>query len=191
VTEKSDGPAPSAPHLQVSICLELLDDIQEQLRFADQKAGFVSVLNVFLFGFIATHFDKLRTLCESQKVPTTAATVLALVLVAIYLLFTVAALLLVVSCVMSRFGERGPESRVFFGHIARRYAADPVRYAQVVSRMTDAEWVQQLGQQVAEVSRLAIIKHKRIRWATICTLVSVFLWMVALVTMVAISWARP
>lgn len=92
---------------------------------------------------------------------------------------------------MSRFGHLGPESRVFFGHIARRYAADPLRYPQVVSRMTEAEWVQQLGQQVVEVSHLAIIKHRRIRWATICTLTSILLWMVALVTMVAIYWTRP
>lgn len=75
MTEKSDGP-PAAAQLQVSICLGLLDDIQEQLRFADQKAGFVSVLNVFLFGFATTHLDKLRTLYETQPRPSTAAIVL-------------------------------------------------------------------------------------------------------------------
>ena len=36
--------------------------------------------------------------------------------------------------------------------------------------MTDAQWVEHSANQVVEVSRLAIIKHKRIRWATMSTL---------------------
>ncbi|MGD0899160.1 MAG: Pycsar system effector family protein [Thermoguttaceae bacterium] len=191
MTEPARGPQPAAPSSQISICLEILDDIQEQIRFADQKAGFVSVLNVFLFGFIATNFDKLRPLYASAKEPNVAAILFAVVVVSIYLVFTAASFLLVVSCVMSRFGKRGPRSRVFFGDIAARYGADHARYVQDISAMTDAQWVEELGNQVVEVSRLAIIKHRRIRWATMSTLAGVMLWLVALVTVVSLHWIMP
>jgi hypothetical protein len=186
--DPSDKSTPSAPSSQISICLNLLDDIQEQIRSADAKAGFISMLNVFLFGFIATNFEKIRLLYDSGKQPGTAAVALAVVVVSVYLLFTVASFVLVVTCVMSRFAQRGPESKVFFGHIARRYAAEPGAYAKIVSQMTDSQWVRELGNQIAEVSTLGLIKHNRIRWATITTLASVLLWLVALVTIVAIRW---
>jgi hypothetical protein len=190
VSENPKEAQPAATSSQISICLEILDDIQEQIRFADQKAGFISVLNVFLFGFIANNFDKLRTLHLSGKDLGTAGMVAAMVVVGIYLVFTVASFLLVVSCVMSRFGQRGPKSRVFFGDIAAGYAADHGRYVETISHMTDAQWVQELGNQVVEVSRLAIIKHKRIRWATMSTLAGVLLWVIALVTIVAVCWVK-
>jgi uncharacterized membrane protein YwzB len=148
------------------------------------------VLNVFLFGFIAAHFDKLRALYESAKEPNVPGTMLAVVVVSIYLAFTVASFLLVVSCVMSRFGKRGPRSRVFFADIAARYGADHARYVQDISAMSDAQWVEELGNQVVEVSRLAIIKHRRIRWATMSTLAAVMLWLVSLVTIASFYWVR-
>jgi len=184
----SEASAPSSPSTQISVCLNLLDDIQEQIRSADSKAGFISMLNVFLFGFIATNFDKIRSLYDGGKHPGTVALALAVGTVFIYLLFTVVSFVLVVTCVMSRFAQRGPESKVFFGHIARKYCAEPGQYAKVVLQMSDGQWVQELGNQIAEVSALALIKHKRIRWATMTTLASVLLWLVALVTIVSIHW---
>jgi hypothetical protein len=183
------GPAsPSSPSTQISICLNLLDDIQDQIRAADTKAGFISMLNVFLFGFIATNFETIRGLCASGKNPGTATLVATILTVSLYLAFTVASLVLVVTCVMSRFAERVPESRVFFGHIAKRYSLEPAKYAKIVSHMTDSQWVEELGIQVAEVSSLALIKHRRIRWATLTTLASVMLWLLALVIIVGIRW---
>ncbi len=180
---------PSSPSTQVSICLELLDDIQEQLRFADSKAGFISVLNVFLMGFVANHFDKVKALYDRGHGLHGYLIAIALVMSGIYLLTTVASFLLIVSSVMSRFSGRGTQSRVFFGQIATRYD-DGEHYAEAIQQMSDADWVRELGNQIAAVSRLALIKHKRIRWATMTTLASVLLWLVALVTLVSIGWAK-
>ena len=187
-TEGLPQSGPSSPISQISICLNLLDDIQEQIRAADSKAGFISMLNVFLFGFIATNFEKVRAIYDAGKTPGTVAVTAAIAIVCIYLLFTVASFVLVVTCVMSRFAQRGPESKVFFGQIAKRYSAEPGHYAEVISQMTDGEWVRELGNQIAEVSLLALIKHRWIRWATMTTLAAVLLWLVALVTVVGIRW---
>ena len=56
--------------------------------------------------------------------------------------------------------------------------------------MTNAQWLDELGAQVVEVSRLAMLKHKCVRWAACCTLVSVLLWVGSLVTMVSIFWMQ-
>lgn len=176
--------------LQSSVCLQILDDIQEQIRFADSKAGFIAAFNVLLFGFIATHLDKLRTIYAAGKDINVPLVVLAIVLVAIYVSCTVVSFSLVVSCIISRFGGGGKQSRVFFGHIAAQYGKDYARYIRDIRGMTDADWVEQLATQVVEVSRLALIKHRRTRLAAISTLISVLLWLASLVTMVSIFWLQ-
>jgi hypothetical protein len=186
----SDAPSASQPQAwQASACLDILNDIQEQIRFADSKAGFIAAFNVLLFGFVATHMDKLRTLCGTEKLSACCITA-ALVLVGIYVTLTVITFGLVVSCVVSRFGGRVRQSRVFFAHIADQYGKNHKRYSQDISRMTNAEWLDEIGGQVVEVSRLAMLKHRRVRWAAYCTLLSVLLWVGSLVTMVSIFWTH-
>jgi hypothetical protein len=189
MTKPSAGAEMPPPAWQMSACLEILDDIQEQIRFADSKAGFIAAFNVLLFGFVANHMDKLRTLWNGKSVGT-GVLVFALVLVGIYVASMVVTFGLVVSCVISRFGGRAPQGRVFFAHIAAQYGKNHKRYAQDIGAMTNADWVEELGSQVVEVSRLAILKHKRVRWAACCTLVSVLLWIISLVTLVSIVWMQ-
>jgi hypothetical protein len=186
-TQPASSPAPPQTW-QMSACLDILNDIQEQIRFADSKAGFIGAFNVLLFGFVATHMDKLRTLCGGKG--DTGFVILALILVGIYVLSTVSAFTLVVFCVVSRFGGRVQQSRVFFAHIASQYGRNHKRYAQDMGAMTSAEWLEELGAQVVEVSRLAIQKHRYVRWAGYCTLFSVLLWVGSLVTMVSIFWTQ-
>ena len=116
--------------------------------------------------------------------------VLALVFVAIYVTSMVITFALVVSCVISRFGGRVAQGRVFFGHIAARYGKDHKRYARDLSDMTNDDWAEELGAQVVEVSRLAVLKHKYVRWAACCTLFSVLLWIVSLTTLVLACWTK-
>lgn len=184
-----ETPVPSPPQTwQLSTCLDILGDIQEQIRFADSKAGFIAAFNVLLFGFVANHMDKLRTVCSKEL--GTGIVTLALILVAVYVTATVITFALVVSCIVSRFGGRVRQSRVFFAHIAEHYGKSHKSYAQDIGAMTTAEWLDELGAQVVEVSRLAILKHKRVRWAAYCTLMSVLLWIGSLVTMVSIFWTQ-
>lgn len=174
---------------QMSACVNILNDIQEQIRFADSKAGFISAFNVLLFGFVANHMDKLRTFCSGKEYAT-GCIVTALVLVAIYVASMVTTFALVVSCVVSRFGGRARQSRVFFAHIAEQYGKNHKRYSDDIGVMTGAEWLEELGAQIVEVSRLAVLKHKRVRWAAYCTMFSVLLWVGSLVTMVSIFWRQ-
>ena len=189
MTKSSPDAEMPPPAWQMSACLEILDDIQEQIRFADSKAGFIAAFNVLLFGFVANHMDKLRTLWGGKGLGT-GVLVFALLMVGIYVTSMVITFGLVVSCVVSRFGGRAPQSRVFFAHIAAQYGKNHKRYAQDIGAMTNADWVEELGSQVVEVSRLAIIKHKYVRWAACCTLVSVLLWIISLVTLVSIAWMQ-
>jgi hypothetical protein len=189
VTEPTqDSPTPTSSQAwQMSACLNILNDIQEQIRFADSKAGFIAAFNVLLFGFVANHMDKLRTFCSGEELGISFV-MLALVMVAIYATSMVVTFALVVSCVVSRFGGRVRQSRVFFAHIADHYGTNHRRYAQDIAAMSNAEWLNELGAQVVEVSRLAMLKHKRVRWAAYCTLFSVLLWIGSLATMVSICW---
>ncbi len=189
MTEPSPNTATPSPAWQMSACLDILNDIQEQIRFADSKAGFIAVFNVLLFGFVASHMDKLRTLCSGKELGT-GFVVLALVLVGTYVVSMVTTFALVVSCVISRFGGRAQQGRVFFAHIAAQYGKNHKRYTQDLGAMTNAEWLEELGAQVVEVSRLAIMKHTYVRRAACCTLFSVLLWVGSLVTMVSIFWMQ-
>jgi hypothetical protein len=185
-----DAPSASPPITwQMSACLDVLNDIQEQIRFADSKAGFIAAFNVLLFGFVATHLDKLRILCAGKELAT-GCVVLALMLVGTYVASTVITLALVVSCVLSRFAGRGRQSRIFFAHITAQYGQNQSRYARDLHAMTSAQWLEELASQVVEVSRLAVLKHRRVRWAACFTLCSVLLWVASLTTMVSIFWMR-
>ena len=189
MTEQSQDSLTPTPAWRMSACLEILNDIQEQIRFADTKAGFIAVFNVLLFGFVANHLDKLRTLCAGKELGTFGV-ILVLVLVGIYVASMATTFTLVVSCIISRFGGRVQQGRVFFAHIAAQYGKDHKRYAQDLGAMTNTEWLDELGAQVVEVSRLAMLKHRYVRWAAYCTLVSVLLWVGSLVTMVSIFWIQ-
>jgi hypothetical protein len=191
VTEpKKESPSGSPPLTwQMSACLDVLNDIQEQIRFADSKAGFIAAFNVLLFGFVASHLDKLRTMCAGKEMAT-GCVVFALLLVGAYVVSTVITLALVVSCVLSRFGGQGRKTRMFFAHIAAQYGKNQDRYAKELGAMTCAQWLEELAFQVVEVSRLAVLKHRRVRWAACFTLCSVLLWVASLTAMVSIFWMR-
>jgi hypothetical protein len=189
VLEASE-PSPSPPPVwRMSACLDLLAGIQEQIRFADSKAGFIAAFNVLLFGFVANHLDKLRSLCAGRDMGT-GVVILALVLVGVYVASMVVTFALIVLCVVSRFGGGGTQGHVFFAHIAARYGEDHQRYAKDVDAMNNAQWLDELGAQAVAISRLAVLKHKYVRWATYCTLFSLLLWVGSLVTMVSIFWLR-
>jgi hypothetical protein len=188
-TPSETAAPPPAQAWQLSTCLNILGDIQEQIRFADSKAGFIAAFNVLLFGFVANHVDKLRALCTDEDLGR-GPILLALVLVAIYVTSMVTTFGLVVSCVVSRFAGRVRQSRVFFAHIADQYGRNHKRYGQDLAAMTSDDWLDELSGQLVEVSRLAVLKHKKVRWAAYCTLFSVLLWIGSLVTIVSACWLR-
>ncbi len=174
---------------RISACFNILDDIQEQIRFADSKAGFISAFNMLLFGFIASHLDKLRALYVSKDCAS-GCIAFALMLVGIYVVSMVITFTLVVTCVISRFGGGAPQGRVFFAHIVARYGKNHQQYARDIDAMSESAWLDELGAQIVEVSRLAVLKHKCVRWAAFCTLITVLLWIGSLTTMVSLFWMQ-
>ena len=187
MTEPSQGATSSAVPWRISACFSILSDIQEQIRFADSKAGFIAAFNMLLFGFIVNHLDKLRTLYAGKEW-TSGFVAFALMLVGIYVVSMVITFTLVVTCVISRFGGGAPQGRVFFAHIVAQYGRNHRQYARDVETMSESAWLDELGTQVIEVSRLAVLKHKCVRWAAFCTLLTVLLWIGSLTTMVSLFW---
>jgi hypothetical protein len=91
---------------------------------------------VLLFGFVATHLDKLRILCSSKELET-GLVMLTLALVGIYIASMTITFALVVSCVISRYGGRVRQGRVFFAHIAAQYGDNHKRYAEDRENLDD------------------------------------------------------
>ena len=153
---------------------------QEQVRFADSKAGFVAALHALLFGFIASDFKALRAAYDTvDKAPILWVSV---VLVTLYVIAALISLAKVVRVVLPQLGKSAPESMVFFEHIAQRYKGRHRQYVEDTAGITDAEWAEHLGTQVVEVSKIASAKHKQVRVAANSTACAFLLWVCALFT---------
>lgn len=158
----------------------ILSGIQEQIRFADSKAGFIAALNAVLFGFIGRNFDKLisATSTGSGHPALLAAAGISL---GLYVVAMLASVVLVVMVVMSRFGELAPQSKVFFGHIARQYGKDYAKYVKDTVDLSDSDWFEQFGGQIVETSHIALTKHKWVCRAAACMLAALAFWAISFV----------
>jgi hypothetical protein len=178
------------PRPNLEMCNNVLSGIQEQIRFADSKAGFLAALNTLLFGFVVVGCDR----CAAISVNDDARTIafwLTTVLLTLYVIASIAATVLVISSVMPRFGEQAPQCRLFFGHIAKHYGRDYGKYFRDTKDMTDADWAEELAGQIVEVSQVASVKHQRVRLAAFFTMVAVCLWVLSLGAMATMSVSKP
>ncbi|MFA5865013.1 MAG: Pycsar system effector family protein [Phycisphaerae bacterium] len=180
----------STPRVKINQNLDLyvatLNGIQDQIRFADTKAGFIAALNTLPFGFIITSLDKFTaTHGQSPK-----ERIIHWILFAFLIPYTIATIVsigLVVYSVMSRCSELSPMCKIFFGHIVEFYGKDHGKYVQEISQMTDSQWAEEIGTQIVEVSHIALAKHKLIRWAALSTLMAFVLWIVSMATISFVS----
>jgi hypothetical protein len=179
-TSNSTAPVQAAitnePNLEM--ISSTLKGVQEQIRFADAKASFIAAMNVLLFGFIASQADRL------SSVPNTARHVWFWFALVFLILYAVAAFFSVghvIYAVMPRFGELAPQCKTHFAHVLRNYGKDHGRYCTDVKAMTNCDWANDLASQVVEVCHIADIKHRLIRKASIWTIISLLLWIGALV----------
>jgi hypothetical protein len=153
---------------------KILSGIQDQIRFADSKAAFIAALNALLFGFFTSGVG-----------PIVASTVWVKIFAGLYALAAVGSVIVVITAVISRFGDLAPQSKVFFGHITKQYGKDYERYVRETINMTDKDWAKQVGNQIVEVSHIACCKHQLVRKGAICTLVAIVLWFMTLILAVA------
>jgi hypothetical protein len=161
----------------------ILDGVQDQIRFADSKAGFIAALNAVLFGFLSSNISTLRLL-ESNTLEYTWGICLTKALLVLYVVTTFVSFTFVVRAVMSRFGELAPQTDVFFGHIVKMYGTDYAAYVRTTIGYNDRQWAQQIGTQIVEVSHIALMKHRRVRKAAWCTLVACIFWIATLIAIV-------
>jgi len=186
MTETEAAAAPERPNLEMYAVV--LNGIQQQIRFADAKAGFVAAVNALLFGFLAVRFDSMLA-AYSRLGFGSAVMWFNVIAQSLYLMATAAAVGSILIAVMPRFSELSPHGKLFFRHIVRDYGKDCARYVRDTSRMTDQDWAQQLGAEIVEVSHIASTKHQLMRQAVWATLAAFALWRVALLAVAMLPMA--
>lgn len=177
-------PAPAQPTVEppekksnLDNCLKVLTGVQEQIRFADTKAGFVFAINTLMFGFVANCVGTLKKGLTASPVPVPAW--VGMVALVIFGVCSVLAVGMLIYTVMSRFGEKAPKCRIFFGHIASQYGHDFEKYVTELKRMTEDDWLKEVGTQIVETSHIAFAKHKAVRTAAQVTIAGLVCWVLA------------
>ena len=169
----------------LDVLFRILSSNQEQVRFADSKATFVAALNALLFGFMATHFVSLKAIYTTYGLQSFAFCG-PFVVIALYVISSMTSLLLAVWGVMPRFGGHAPRSKIYFEHIVRDYGKDYGKYGQDVNKMTESDWVQDLGTQVVEVSHIILAKHTCVRSAATLVPITALLWALSFVVLLMV-----
>jgi len=169
-------PVKSQEQTNLDTAFKILDGIQDQIRFADAKAGFIVALIAVLFGFTAGNVADVKAIINYggacwQKLLICGPLVL-------YAACSLAAVVTSVRVVRSRFGGKAPQSKVFFLHIIGSYGWDYARYAADMKATATEDWIQQVGTQVLEVSHIASAKHTRFRLSCDFAIAAVILWFV-------------
>lgn len=135
--------------------------IQEQIRFADTKAGFVAAFNAILIGFIASNLSTVKEVHKTTHDWNACAWLVVLTLLTgVPAVVSIGYLIL---AVRPRTGRNTHKSRIFFGHIARDYKLDGVRYRNDAHSMEQGEWADDYGYQIVEVANIADAKHSNVR----------------------------
>lgn len=137
--------------------------IQDQIKFADSKAGFVAAFNALLIGFIIGNFGAVTNAFKATHSWGIALSLAGLVIVVA--MPVVVSVSYVLEAVRPRHGANTHKSRFFYAHIATAYGRDANRYSADVLSMTDDEWASDYTHQITEVACIAKDKHDNIRIA--------------------------
>ena len=146
---------------------KVLDGIQDQIKFADAKAGFIVALMTIQFGFAAEKVNSINI--ENAKR-------YLLLIASVYMILSLTAVIIAIWTVWSRLGGDAPQTKVFFGHIFKVYGRDYKRYVSEMKESTDSTWLEEIGAQIVEVSHVAKTKHDLIRKSSGAAILSVLLW---------------
>jgi hypothetical protein len=164
---------PDAPRLQATF--SVLARVEDHIRFADAKAGFVATLHAFLIGPLAGNIGGLRSVVATFHA---AAHALLAAVIGVYGVLFLISMGLVALTVLPRSRRSGRRpSKLFFGRIAREYGRDPDRFIAELGALSDHDWQAELGQYIVDASAIAATKHRLARWAIIFTVPTVLSWM--------------
>ncbi|MFA9476965.1 Pycsar system effector family protein [Phycisphaerales bacterium AB-hyl4] len=180
-------PVDAADQPESSLKLETLlavhQNVQEQIRFADTKAGFIAGINVLLVGFLAPHLDRLVGIDSTSVV----AICVSSMLLTAYGMASVVSFGCVIACVVSRFGQDAPHCRIFCGHITATYGKDHGKYFEDVRTMSGDDWLRDVSDQIVENSSIASAKHGLVRWAAFSTAVALACWSGTVIALAAVA----
>jgi hypothetical protein len=179
--QPGDDPPLDASRLQS--CFQLLGRVEDQLRFADSKAGFLATLHAFLISPLIYNVGEIRKAFRHWD-----ATSLDLLIVigGIYIVLYLISMGMVGMTVLPRLvrgKRRRSPSRLYFGRIAREYGHDPRKFITQVAGMSDHDWLDEIGVYVVDVSLIAAAKHWYVRWATLFSVPAVFFWMLTVLVL--------
>lgn len=160
----------------------ILNGVQDQIRFADRKAAFFFAMNALLFGFIGHNFDVLKE-AHAASDGEGFALWTSIVILSLYGLGAMISVGIVVVSVMSRFGELAPKSKVYFGHVIKEYGKDYSKYVNDTQGMSEADWAEEIGTQIVEVSHIALTKHRLLKAAAWFSLVAFVFWVLSFVAL--------
>lgn len=160
----------------------ILNAIQEQIRFADSKAGFIAALNTAEFGFLILAYDDIELIYFKIF-----DIYVILVLFALSVIFMGLSIIFVSMTVASRLGKNAPTGKIFFGHIASNCGNDYYKYYRETINYKDRDWIQEIGTQIVEVSHIALSKHRLIKRSVKCTILSLFCWIFALFIVILVK----
>ena len=163
---------------------KVLNSIQEQIRFADAKAGFVMGLNTVMFGFVSTTCKTWKSGVNSNSAHDAACMMALLFLV--YLTCSLIAVGILLTTINPDLGD-APRSKIFFNHIAKDFKRDYARYSAAMASSEDSDWTHDLSSQILETANIANQKHTKVKEALCMTAVAVFFWIFTLVCSMLIS----
>jgi hypothetical protein len=168
----SDRPEHDAARLQT--CFNVLARVEDQLRFADSKAGFIATLHAFLIGPLAGNVPGMRSVVIHWGIWPKILLGLA---AGIYFILFIVTNGIVAATVLprNRRSARAP-SKAFFGRIAKEYGHVPERFVAEIGAMSDEEWLKEIGQYIVDASGIASVKHRLVRLATVMTVPTVIFW---------------
>ncbi len=155
----------------------VLSSVQEQIRFADTKGGFIASVSALFFGLLIARADKLAAVATKDR---HWIFYTAIALLVIYTIGTFVSVSHVIFSIMPRVKKSPGKGRTFFAHIREGFMEDAEKYRMEVKSMTDSDWADDLAQQIVDVCEIAAVKHALIYRASISSLFSFLLWVAAM-----------
>ena len=153
---------------------ESLSRVIRFTRTADRKAAPVLALQVALLGALATRFDQLLSIivdgsCDPERIA--LIIVLGAFIISLFTAFGLAAAVYVPR------NPRTGRSNIFFEDIA---AMEYTEFESAARNMRSDEIERQLIDQIYQVSQVASVKMKRVRWAIWASVPAVALGLILL-----------
>ena len=178
-----DPPRTEPETADLPSCFQLLGRVEDQLRFADSKAGFLATLHAFLISPLIYNVGEIRKAFRQWD---TTSLDLLMAFGGVYALLYMISMGMVGMTVLPRIRRRKqtrPPSRVFFGRIAREFGHDPRRFVALIATMSERDWLDEIAVYIVDASTIAAAKHWYVRWATLFSVPTVFFWILTVLVL--------